>query len=350
MFFLKCLNDDDEIDDLIKREIDCRTRFILCDSDNARKSKWVQKEIKYITEQQKPIERIDLSKSDDEILSQLTEVRRKFRLFISYARADYELALQIKQRLSKYDFNIYVDYDSILSGTLFDDSVKDRIYGAIYHGCVIAILTEHGIKSQRVAKEIEYASDVDANSDGEMQSIIPIVIGNEIPEMCYGLNCIKFAPNTYDLANRITDSLLKKLLTPGQILTYYNLFNNGTHGTLDKEEAERLGSIYYEWATIMDAKNYPPAVMALGFCYEHGIGTKEDLRKAYEQYSDYVGNDGMGRSQAIRIRKILEPDYVIKEKNRKISFKRIFAILWRVIFIEFPKDFKEIVLNSFRHD
>lgn len=40
MFFLHCLNDDDEIDLLIKREIDCRTRFILCDSENARKSHW----------------------------------------------------------------------------------------------------------------------------------------------------------------------------------------------------------------------------------------------------------------------------------------------------------------------
>lgn len=28
MFFLHCLNDDDEIDSLIKREIDSRTRFI----------------------------------------------------------------------------------------------------------------------------------------------------------------------------------------------------------------------------------------------------------------------------------------------------------------------------------
>ena len=42
MFFLHCLSDDEEIDSLIKREIDCRTRFILCDSENARASKWVQ--------------------------------------------------------------------------------------------------------------------------------------------------------------------------------------------------------------------------------------------------------------------------------------------------------------------
>ena len=35
MFFLCCLEDDQEIDDLIKREIDHRTRFIYGSSDNA---------------------------------------------------------------------------------------------------------------------------------------------------------------------------------------------------------------------------------------------------------------------------------------------------------------------------
>ena len=49
MFYLKCLSNDDEIDDLIKREIDCRTRFIICDSENSQASKWVQSEVKYIT-------------------------------------------------------------------------------------------------------------------------------------------------------------------------------------------------------------------------------------------------------------------------------------------------------------
>lgn len=124
MFFLKCLNDDDEIDDLIKREIDCRTRFILCDSENARQSKWVQNEINYIQEQQKPIERIDLSKSDTDILAQLTEVRRKSKLFISYAQEDRDLTVQIKQRLSKYDYDVFVDFDNLMPGSSFADTIK----------------------------------------------------------------------------------------------------------------------------------------------------------------------------------------------------------------------------------
>ena len=109
MFFLHCLNDDDEIDSLIKREIDCRTRFILCDSENARRSHWVQKEVEYIKSQNRICETIDLSKSIDEILSDLQDFINKTRIFISYNREEYQLADMVYNRLSLYDFSVYID-------------------------------------------------------------------------------------------------------------------------------------------------------------------------------------------------------------------------------------------------
>jgi len=48
LFFLKCLSDQDEIDELIKREIEARNFFLLCDSNNARSSKWVQEEVEHV--------------------------------------------------------------------------------------------------------------------------------------------------------------------------------------------------------------------------------------------------------------------------------------------------------------
>ena len=48
MFYLKCLDSDEETYNLITREIDVRTRFILCDSENARASEWVKREMDYI--------------------------------------------------------------------------------------------------------------------------------------------------------------------------------------------------------------------------------------------------------------------------------------------------------------
>lgn len=67
LFFLKCLDDDKEIFELIKREIKARDRFILCDSKNSRHSKWVQREIDYIKSLNRPYEIIDIESSDKEI-------------------------------------------------------------------------------------------------------------------------------------------------------------------------------------------------------------------------------------------------------------------------------------------
>lgn len=47
-FYLKALDDnEEELDDLIKREIDAREWFIYADSVNARQSEWVQKECEW---------------------------------------------------------------------------------------------------------------------------------------------------------------------------------------------------------------------------------------------------------------------------------------------------------------
>ena len=46
-FYLKCMNDDTEIEDLIKREIDAREWFLFVDSKNSRESKWVSLERDY---------------------------------------------------------------------------------------------------------------------------------------------------------------------------------------------------------------------------------------------------------------------------------------------------------------
>lgn len=84
MFFLKCLEDDTEVDALIKREIDSRHRFILCDSKNAKKSNWVQEEVKYIKEEKnRSYETIDLDNmSIEEIDNKLHEFEKRLSIYI----------------------------------------------------------------------------------------------------------------------------------------------------------------------------------------------------------------------------------------------------------------------------
>ena len=47
-FYMQCLTDEDEIEGLLKREIDAREWFAFMESQNSMQSAWVQKERDYI--------------------------------------------------------------------------------------------------------------------------------------------------------------------------------------------------------------------------------------------------------------------------------------------------------------
>jgi hypothetical protein len=52
LFFLKCVREDDELDSLLKREIEARNFFLLCDSEAARNSRWVHEEVEFVKARQ----------------------------------------------------------------------------------------------------------------------------------------------------------------------------------------------------------------------------------------------------------------------------------------------------------
>lgn len=104
MFFLKCLNDEDEIDSLIKREIDCRTKFILCDSPAARNSKWVQREVDYIKSKNQIYETIDLSLSEEELRKKISLFKSRFVINIIFRGIDEAIVSLLEKRLRNLDF------------------------------------------------------------------------------------------------------------------------------------------------------------------------------------------------------------------------------------------------------
>lgn len=106
MFFLKCLNDEDEIDSLIKREIDCRTKFILCDSPQARNSKWVQREVDYIKSKNQIYETIDLSLSEEELREKISLFKSRFVINIIYRGKDEAIVSLLEKKLRNLDFII----------------------------------------------------------------------------------------------------------------------------------------------------------------------------------------------------------------------------------------------------
>ena len=107
MFFLKCLNDDNEIESLIKREINEREWFIYVESDNAANSRWVKSEREYIAQLSgKKVFTIDIN---GDITQQVENITRQLKVFISYARKDRAVYEIIKQALLSRDFLVFDD-------------------------------------------------------------------------------------------------------------------------------------------------------------------------------------------------------------------------------------------------
>lgn len=146
MFFLKCLNDDDEIDDLIKREIDSRGRFILCDSENARSSEWVKKEIEYIKRKNRIFQTIDIDATVEDIQRQIDQFHKRNSIFISFnanSESDAAFAKSLKSYLKDMDFGVYMSQRFTREDDLEDLKQYHSItYSVVRHETIILILSE----------------------------------------------------------------------------------------------------------------------------------------------------------------------------------------------------------------
>lgn len=314
MFFLKCLNDNDEIEGLIKREIDARTRFILCDSENARKSNWVTKEIKYIEEKDKQYDVIDVSASEVDIREKLKNCFRKEHIFISYPRELLPTVEVIHERLTKYDFcTSFIDMFDISNGVPFLEDFEENIEKAVSKGYFIPLLCCHSLIESRFSRyELEWALEYDSDH----KSILPIYLDLEAKSyfqkklMGYkyidlsthqtshdGLTNSKDIPYRYGkvgsekelrmLGDDIVNSILVRLQGWGNIRTYAENFRLGRGFVKDKAEADKLGQLVVENLEKIDCGNHwnsPGMLISLGNLYKDGTVVERDFAKALEYY------------------------------------------------------------------
>ncbi len=170
-FYLKCLDDDSEIEDLIKREIDAREWFVFVNSENSRSSKWVTLEREYITKtDKKKIITVDID-DDEAVENAVYKIVHNLRIFISYAAADSKLARRIKEKLEEKDYLVFFPPDSIPWGVPYSSIISNAIYEASSDGCVLMLITPDSVKSEHVLNELYLAFKNYGN-------IISIVVGD----------------------------------------------------------------------------------------------------------------------------------------------------------------------------
>ena len=210
MFYLKCLSDENEIEALIKREIDEREWFIYADSPNARLSKWVKTERDYIERSEgKRIFVINLQDDLEKQCKEIEHVARQMKVFISYARQDKGLYLQIREKLLARDMRILSDED-ILAGSRWDTAIADQVSAACRDGFVLLLITQHSAQSRVVEMEI-------AQAKREKGKIIPVYIGGSsvspaLMNMMGGIQGVRMSetPTEQEL-DKLVDDILRRV-------------------------------------------------------------------------------------------------------------------------------------------
>jgi len=158
-FFLKCLSDDSEIEDLIKREIDAREWFIFLNSPNAQKSRWVQMERSYIqSNSHSKIITIDI-RNERSIENAITYLLHTLQIFLSYAHSDYDLALRIHRQLAERDYRVFSEITELLPQNIsLSERLNDLLQEAALGGAVVVLLSEKSVHTNLIHHELELIS------------------------------------------------------------------------------------------------------------------------------------------------------------------------------------------------
>ena len=135
LFFLKCLEDDNEIIELIKREIEARERFILCRSKYTEDSEWVKQEVAYIEFLKRPYEIIDLDASEQAIEDDIMRFNRRSTLYL-WSNED-QVVKEMKSYSEQKAFKvIQLNEESLCNVQEFrlahSDGLKEIVEGAYF--------------------------------------------------------------------------------------------------------------------------------------------------------------------------------------------------------------------------
>jgi hypothetical protein len=163
-FYLKCLSDEDEIEGLIKREIDAREWFVYIDSPNSRASAWVAKERKYIEScGDKQIITIDLetNQSMQEVSDKLI---RRLRVCIVCAEADRTIGEDLQRRFIEKDMQASIRTVKLPAAEPINETQA---------GIIVPLLTCDGIQAEHL--ELLFGKEC---KDSVM--IIPVMIGENL--------------------------------------------------------------------------------------------------------------------------------------------------------------------------
>lgn len=148
-FHLKCLSTDteggrQELDSLIRREIDARDWFVYCESEAARSSSYVQMERTYVESihNKKLIWHINLDDSMEKIREQIRVISTNLQVYIAYSHADTLLLEKIALILENRGFQVWSDR-KLIGSINFLDQIESKISTIAKKGFFLLLITKN---------------------------------------------------------------------------------------------------------------------------------------------------------------------------------------------------------------
>ena len=128
------------------------------------------------------------------------------------------------------------------------------------------------------------------------QSIIPVIKDSllweklsddvELESLCQ-INAIDSSGlDPKKRSDYIVDEIIKRIMPQGAILSHAQNFESGFYGHSDIEEAKKLYAICFKIAEGQERMGSDSANGILGYCYEHGYGTEQNLGLAIDYYRE----------------------------------------------------------------
>ena len=169
LFFLKCISNDNELQDLLQREISERIWFVYCKSENASNSKYVQKERAYVNQLIKNGKKINLieieldkfdiwnNKIKQYINNQIAFQIKKTKLFICSSIKDRNIFYIFQLLFQKAGYSVWNATKHLTEDILYnlhDNYIKKHSYK---DGLILFLVSYQALSNDFVLQEIEEA-------------------------------------------------------------------------------------------------------------------------------------------------------------------------------------------------
>ncbi len=160
LFHLKCIEKDENLFQLLEKEIEARAFFLLCDSENAQNSSFVQREWQIASSQmRKRLLKIDISQELELNKKKIDDFLSLTNIFASFAWRDNEKVNPILEKLALKDFGIFFD-ESLKSGEVFYEEFRNKLESSSKNGIILIFLSRNSISSQFAKYEIGLALEL----------------------------------------------------------------------------------------------------------------------------------------------------------------------------------------------